>query len=195
VTAATIFLLSPANLSGKRGKMVMNPEASFALARKLQSAEGAPLGEVFSFVSGLYFRGKVSYARAFGRSASGLEGAYVMTAGGGLVGVDDKVTLGRLRDWQGVAVSEHNPHFTAPLVREACSLLDAHDAAARFVLLGSVASNKYVVPLLDVFGERLLFPQRFAGLGDMSRGALMLQAARDGQELEYLPVASASRRV
>lgn len=194
MAATTIFLLSPANLSGKRGKMVMNSEASFALARKLQSAEGAPLGEVFSFVSGLYFRGKVSYARAFGRSAGGAESAYVMTAGGGLIGLDDKVSLARLRDWQGVAVSEHNPHFTAPLVRAACALLDVHDAAARFVLLGSVASNKYVVPLLDVFGERLLFPQRFAGLGDMSRGALMLQAARDGQELEYLPVVSASRR-
>jgi hypothetical protein len=194
VTAATIFLLSPANLSGKRGKMVMNPAASFALARKLQSAEGAPLGEVFSFVSGLYFRGKVSYTKAFGRSKGGAKTGYVMTAGGGLYGLDDAVTLGRLRDWQGVAVSERNPHFTAPLVREACSLLDAHDASARFVLLGSVASNKYVLPLLDVFGERLLFPRRFAGLGDMSRGALMLQAARDGQELEYLPVTSASRR-
>jgi len=59
------------------------------------------------------------------------------------------------------------------------------------VLLGSVASNKYVAPLLEVFADRLLFPERFAGLGDMSRGALMLRAARDGQELAYRSVASA----
>jgi hypothetical protein len=189
----TIFLLSPANLSGKRGKMIMNPEASFALARTLQSAEGAPLGEVFSFVSGLYFRGKVVYARAFGCAAPGQSSAYVMTAGGGLCALEARVTLRQLRDWQTVAVSERNPHFTAPLVRQACLLLDSHDPGARFVLLGSVASNKYVAPLLEVFGEQLLFPERFTGLGDMSRGALMLQAARDQRELAYLPVARARR--
>jgi hypothetical protein len=188
---ATIFLLSPAKLSGRRGKMIMNPEASFALARYLRSAEGAPLGEVFSFVSGLYFRGKVSYARTFGRGPAGLRSAHVITAGGGLYGVEDAVSLERLRDWQAVSVSEQNPHFTAPLVRQACALLDSHDASARFVLLGSIASDKYVSPLLEVFGERLLFPARFAGLGDMGRGSLMLRAARDGQELDYLPVAGA----
>lgn len=194
MATATIFLLSPANLSGKRGKMVMSSEASFALARKLQSAEGAPLGEVFSFVSGLYFRGKVSYARAFGRAEEGTASALIITAGGGLYGLDDNVTLIRLRDWQRVSVNEHNPHFTAPLVRETCTLVDAHDDDARFVLLGSIASNKYVVPLLEVLGERLLFPRRFAGLGDMSRGALMLQAAREGRELDYVPVKDAQRR-
>lgn len=193
MTQSTIFLLSPANLSGKRGKMIMNPEASFALARNLQSAEGAPLGEVFSFVSGLYFRGKVHYANTFGRAAAGTRYAHVITAGGGLYGLDSAVSLEQLRDWQSVSVSEQNPHFTAPLLRQTCSLLDSHDADARFVLLGSVASNKYVAPLLEVFGPRLLFPARFAGLGDMSRGSLMLQAVREGQELEYLPVADGRR--
>jgi hypothetical protein len=148
---------------------------------------------VFSFVSGLYFRGKVRYANAFGRAPAGTQHAHVITAGGGLYGLDSTVSLQQLRDWQSVSVNEHNPHFTAPLLRQACSLLDSHDAATRFVLLGSVASNKYVAPLLEVFGPRLLFPARFAGLGDMSRGSLMLQAARDGQELEYLPVADGRR--
>lgn len=164
--------------------MILNPKASFALAQQLHGAEGAPLGDVFSFVSGLYFRGKVAYAQAFGQSA------LVMTAGGGLLSLSERVSLPRLLAWQNVDVSEHNPHFTAPLVRSASSLADAHDAEARFVLLGSVASNKYVAPLLEVFAERLLFPERFAGLGDMARGALMLRAARDGRELDYLPVAS-----
>jgi hypothetical protein len=92
-----------------------------------------------------------------------------------------------------VPISENNPHFTAPLLRHASLLLDRHDAATRFVLLGSVASNKYVAPLLEVFSERLLFPADFAGMGDMSRGALMLRAARDGQELDYAPVAGTVR--
>ena len=189
----TVFLLSPANLSGKRGQMVMNPDAGFALARALRSEDGAPLAAVFSFVSGLYFRGKVSYAQAFGHVAAGLGSAYVMVAGGGLCPLEEAVTVSRLRDWQKVSVSERNPHFTAPLMRHASLLLDRHDAATRFVLLGSIASNKYVAPLLEVFSERLLFPVDFAGMGDMSRGALMLRAARDGQELAYAPVAGTAR--
>jgi hypothetical protein len=191
--SATVFLLSPANLSGKRGQMVMNPDAGFALARALRSEDGAPLAAVFSFVSGLYFRGKLSYAKAFGHAKAGLGSAYVMVAGGGLCSPDEAVTLSRLRDWQTVSVSEHNPHFTAPLQRHASLLLDRHDAATRFVLLGSVASNKYVAPLLEVFSERLFFPVDFAGMGDMSRGALMLRAARDGQELAYAPVVGTAR--
>ena len=61
------------------------------------------------------------------------------------------------------------------------------------VLLGSIATNKYVDPLTQVFGERLLFPKDFIGRGDMSRGGLMLRHAAAGQELEYIPVATAVR--
>jgi hypothetical protein len=62
------------------------------------------------------------------------------------------------------------------------------------VLLGSIATGKYVDVLLEVIGERLLFPTDFVGRGDMSRGALLLRAARDGKELIYEPVAGAIRR-
>ena len=68
---------------------------------------------------------------------------------------------------------------------------DARALAARIdddtqvVLLGSVASGKYVDILLPVFGDRLRFPAIFAGLGDMSRGGLLLRAARADRELEY----------
>jgi hypothetical protein len=33
-----------------------------------------------------------------------------------------------------------------------------------------------------------MFPSEFAGRGDMSRGALMLRAVRDGVQLKYVPV-------
>jgi hypothetical protein len=188
VLESTVMLLSPAKLAGRRGQLLFNPQAQFPLARRLRSAEGAALGEVFSFVSGLYFRGKASYARQFARTHNGLPPALVISAGGGLCELDQLVTLERLRGWASVAIHEDNPHFTAPLYRHATELLERHDAATRFVLLGSVASNKYAVPLLDIFGDRLLFPREFAGRGDMSRGALLLRAVREQLELDYEPL-------
>jgi hypothetical protein len=186
--SATIFLISPANLAGKRARMIMNPKATFELARTLHSTAGAPLGDVFGFVSGLYFRGKMTYARRFGHARDGKESSFVMTAGGGLCSLDEPVTLARLHGWQSVSVDEQNPHFTAPLQRHASMLLDAHGAEARFVLLGSVASKKYIAPLLEVFEACLFFPEQFAGLGDMSRGSLLLRAVREDRELDYAPV-------
>lgn len=167
--------------------MLLNPDGNARLAQRLRS-EGAPVGEVFSFVSGLYFRGKVAYAKAFADAAKA-PSAYVITAGGGLLELDELVHVERLKAWRDVPISENNPHFTAPLLRHSSQLLDRH-GDARFILLGSVASNKYVAPLLDVFADRLLFPAAFAGLGDMSRGALMLRAVREQRELEYAPVAA-----
>ena len=62
------------------------------------------------------------------------------------------------------------------------------------VLLGSIATGKYVDALLDALGPRLLFPTDFVGRGDMSRGGLLLRSAREGRELDYIPVAGALRR-
>jgi hypothetical protein len=187
----TIFLLSPASLAGERAKMVFNPRAQFALAQQLRAAEGALLGDVFSFVSGLYFRGKNAYAQAFGRPPEGLARGYVISAGEGLRPLDEPVTVARLHQWATVAIDAHNPAFTQPLVRDAEDLERAHGAQTRFVLLGSVATNKYVRPLTRVFGDHLLFPIDFVGRGDMSRGSLMLRAARAAKELPYLPVEGA----
>jgi hypothetical protein len=190
-TPFTIFLLSPASLAGERAAMVCNPRAQFALAQQLRSPGGAPLGDVFSFVSGLYFRGKQTYAQAFGRPPEGLDAAYVISAGEGLRPLHDPVTIARLQQWAAVAIDAHNPDFTEPLVRDAEDLERAHGAATRFVLLGSVATSKYVRPLTRVFGDHLLFPPDFVGRGDMSRGALLLRAARANRELPYLPVEGA----
>lgn len=172
--------------------MLLNPEARFELAAKLRSPAGAPLGAVFSFVSGLYFRGKMTYAQAFGRASGGLPTALVMTAGGGLCALDEQVDAARIRGWANVSIHQTNPHFTAPLIRHASALLEQHSASTRFVLLGSIATDKYVEPLREVFAERLLFPSDFVGRGDMSRGALLLEAARTERELAYAALPGAA---
>jgi hypothetical protein len=190
----TFFLLSPANLGGRRAAIVMNQAASFDVAARLRSAAGAPVGDVFSFVSGLYFRGKAAYARAFGSAPDGAAPALVISPGEGLLVLDEPVTLDRLRGWTSVPIDAGNRQFTEPLVRHAEELERAYGASARFVLLGSVATDKYVRPLVRVFGDHLLFPSDFVGRGDMSRGALMLRAARDGRELAYAPIEGSARR-
>jgi hypothetical protein len=171
--------------------MLFNPAAQFQLARELRSAQGAPLGELFSFVSGLYFRGKLAYAREFGRAPPAQNTAYVISAGGGLCTPDERVSIARLQGWAKVSIHHDNPHFTAPLIRHASALLERSAQGTRFVLLGSVASDKYVEPLLSIFGTNLVFPLEFAGLGDMSRGSLLLRAVRNHQELAYAEVATA----
>lgn len=186
--APTVFLLSPARLDGARGRSLLSPDSGGALSQRLRSAEGISLEEAFSFVSSLYFRGKAAYARHFCRAPHGR--IRVVTAGGGLVKLEERVTLARLQGWGRVAVREDNPHFTAPLLRHTAELLDEVPSEARFLLLGSVASNKYVQPLLELLGSRLLYPVAFEGRGDMSRGALLLAALREDRELEYAAVAS-----
>src|SRR5579864_7036719 len=187
-----VFLLSPANSSGIRARMIVNPRARFELAERLRR-EGLPLGEVFSFVSGLYFRGKLAYARAFADAPPGVPGVYVITACRGLVPPETAVTLRDLRKISSVSIEISNPRYRVPLERDAAALLAAVGPACDVVLLGSVATSKYVEPLLGIFGERLVFPAEFAGRGDMSRGGLMLRAARAGAPLTYVSLATAVR--
>src|SRR6185295_1590992 len=144
--------------------------------------------DVFAFVSGLYFRGKKTYAEAFGRPPPELAGGLVISPGEGLRVMHERVTVERLTRWARVPVDEDNRRFTGPLVRHAETIERAHGARTRFVLLGSVATDKYVRPLLKVLGDHLLYPRDFIGRGDMSSGALMLRAARLGEELSYEPV-------
>jgi hypothetical protein len=99
-----LFFLSPASSSGERARLVFNPHASFPVAQALRTPEGAPLGEVFTFLSGLYFRGKLGYARAFARPPAGVPGVVVITPSEGLVSPESPVTLDRLRQWAGVPI-------------------------------------------------------------------------------------------
>jgi hypothetical protein len=102
-----------------------------------------------------------------------------------LVSPELPITMDALREIATVPVDAGNPLYRAPLDREARILDELAGPECRFVLLGSLATPKYVEPLLEIFGERLLVPVDFAGRGDMSRGGLLLRCARDGQELSY----------
>lgn len=177
--------------------MVMSGRATFPLAARLRSDEGAPIGDVFSFLSGLYFRGKVTYARTFAcppdrESPVSGAGVFVITPTAGLRAADTHVTLDALRAFASVDVDAANPKYRRPLERSARALAaDLGDCDV--VLLGSIASPKYVEVLQGIFGERLMFPADFVGRGDMSRGGLLLRSVSAGQELTYIPVAGAIR--
>jgi hypothetical protein len=181
-----VFLLSPAHCGGKRAQLVLREQASFDLAVRLRK-DGATLGEVFTFLSGLYFRGKLTYAEHFGR-------ALVIAPGWGLVPARQMIRHGELEAIARVGVAPNEARFVDPLLRDATALAVTLDPGAPVVLLGSIATGKYVDVLERVFGDRLLFPSEFVGRGDMSRGGLLLRAARSGEELAYRPVAGAARR-
>jgi len=179
-----IFLISPANMSGQRARQLMSPRAKFEAARLYQSAEGVPIALAFAFMSALYFRGKIAYALQF----ASLENIFVIAPGFGLVPPDWRITPERVKVLQRTEVDVRKRNYRKSLEQTAREVADRIDDDAQVVLLGSVASGKYVDILWPIFGERLVFPSIFAGLGDMSRGGLLLRAARANRELEYSPL-------
>jgi hypothetical protein len=193
-----VFLLSPANCGGTRARQVLSANARFALAEELRSPRGAMLGDVFMFVSGLYFRGKLTYALRFAAPPDrdnpvvGV-GVHVITPNAGLRSPDTYVTREALLAFAAGDVHQDNAAYRKPLERSAIALARDIGPDCEVVLLGSIASPKYVDVLLDIFGARLRFPIAFVGRGDMSRGGLMLRAAESGEELEYVPVLGAKR--
>src|SRR5262249_39292237 len=187
-----IFLLSPANLAGIRAGYVLRGSAESDLACRLRRG-GVTLGELFSFISGLYFRGKLAYARAFSAPPPEVSGSFVITATAGLLAPETVVSLEGIRELTTNHIDADEPRYRAPLERDCRSLSEKLGDACDVVLLGSVATSKYVEPLLQIFGGRLLFPQEFIGRGDMSRGGLMLRAVEAGKELVYVPVLNATR--
>jgi hypothetical protein len=188
-----IFLLSPANLAGARAKQALSPNAQFALAAALRSAEGAPLGDLFSFVSGLYFRGKLTYARSFARPVEPDNpivgnGIHIITANAGLRTPETLVTHAAVKAFAKGDIDAGNVKYRRPLEAGARALLAEIGPECDVVLLGSIASPKYVDILTGIFGSRLLFPIAFVGRGDMSRGGLLLRSVAAGQELDYEPL-------
>ena len=191
MTATRIFLLSPAFCGGERAKVLFNPAATFSLAVRLR-AGGVPIGELFAFLSGLYFRGKLAYSRAFARPPRGAPGLLVITPTRGLVDPDTLLTLDDMREFAEVNIATQSDRFIAPLARDAHALATV-SRTAPVILLGSIATDKYVGTLAAAFGDRLRFPEEFVGRGDMSRGGLLLRSVRESTELTYIQLSGATR--
>ena len=172
-----MFLLSPAFCGGRRAAMLLNPASKMELAQRL-IAGTLPLGDAFAFMSGLYFRGKLAYARHFGQ-------VLVITPTRGLQPPETLVSVKLIREFARVDVDSDDRRYRKPLDRDLQQLSSQIGIDTRVVLLGSIATGKYIDVLKAALGSRLHFPSDFVGRGDMSRGGLMLRSAAAGVELDY----------
>jgi hypothetical protein len=188
-----VFLISPARIGGPRSNTLLRPQAGFDLAVRLRERR-ATIGEAYAFISGLYFRGKLAYAEAFANPPTGVPPALIIVPGVGLVPPDAMIDAEQLAAIGSVSIEENNQAYRVPLLRDATLLDQNAGEDCRYLLLGSIATAKYTEPLLNVFGDRLLFPVEFVGRGDMSRGGLMLRRAHSGEELSYASLRGAVRQ-
>jgi hypothetical protein len=177
-----MFLLSPAYCGGRRATYLLREGSQLPLAQRL--AQGTlTLGEAFAFMSGLYFRGKLAYARHFGPDR-----VFVITPTRGLQAPEIPITAKVLREFATVDVLADDVRYRRPLNRDLARLARELSADARVVLLGSIATGKYVEALTSALGTKLHYPTAFIGRGDMSRGGLMLRCVSDQVELDYAPL-------
>ena len=173
-----VFLLSPASCSGRRAEILLRPQATFDLANRVRMGQNVTLGEVFSFLSGLYFRGKLAYATRFGRAAETLPKALIITAGRGLLPPETAITARELLEFASIPISADEPRYRQPLERDVAHLASQLGGECQAILLGGIATTKYREVLVETLGNRLHFPIDFVGRGDMSRGGLMLRLCR-----------------
>jgi hypothetical protein len=164
---------------------LLRENASLPLAIRL-AAEGAPIGEVFAFLSGLYFRGKLAYATAFCAPPGALPGVLVITPNAGLMPASTIIHMTTLRGFANGEIELSNAAYRRPLETDSRRIADDAGEDCEAVLLGSLATSKYLEVLSAAFGERLHFPADFVGRGDMSRGALLLRCVQERRELEYV---------
>ena len=188
-----VFILSPANCNGLRARWVLRKSSRSDLAMRLRSAEGVSLGEVFTYLSALYFRGKLAYARNFAEPPSSCPGILIITPTAGLLAHDAVIRLSRLRGFGRVPIHLKNRTYRAALRRSATELMTRIGPQCEIVLLGSVATGKYLDILAPIFGRRFRVPAEFVGLGDMARGGLLLRCVRENRQLNYVEVASLVR--
>ena len=137
-------------------------------------------------MSGLYFRGKLAYAEAFAQPPPGVPGVLVIAPGAGLLAPGTSVNVMTLRRFGRVPVSPDSPPYRRPFVRDARALRRALPEGAEVVLLGSLATEKYLDVLRTALGPHLRVPQAFLGLGQLGRGSLLLRSAAEGDELAYI---------
>jgi hypothetical protein len=109
-----VFLLSPANTSAIRGQLLLNGNSEFEMAQRIRR-QGAPLGELFSFISSLYFRGKLAYAEAFSQSLTGFPSTLIMTSSRGLLPPQTVIRLDDLVEMSGVPIDPADARYREPL--------------------------------------------------------------------------------
>lgn len=182
-----VFVLSPANCNGVRARCLLRKSSSSKLAKSLRGS-GVPLSEVFSFVSSLYFRGKVSYAQTFARPPVDCAGIFIITPTIGLVPHDTLIRMSTLRGFSRGAINVKNRRYCSSLQCSSKQLVSEIGSECEVVLLGSIASGKYLTLLSPIFARRLRVPAEFIGRGDMSRGGLLLRCVNDNRELTYIDV-------
>jgi hypothetical protein len=180
-----VFVLSPANCNGLRARWMLRKNSRSEIAQRLRG-EGVSLGEVFSFLSALYFRGKLAYAQAFAEPPPNCSGILIITPTAGLMPDDTVIRLSKLHGFRRGRIHVKNRHYCSSLRRSARLLATQMGSDCELVLLGSLATGKYLNLLKPIFGSRLRVPQEFIGRGDMSRGGLLLRCVRENRELNYV---------
>jgi hypothetical protein len=173
--------------------MLLREGAEMPLARQLR-ADTLTLGAAFSFLSGLYFRGKLSYATTFGHLRDApTDATLIITPTRGLERPALPLTAELLKEFASVDIDADNPRYRGALERDVAALSARLPENVRVILLGSIATGKYVDVLHPLLGARLHYPPSFIGRGDMSRGALLLRSVSSGVELNYTVVEAGSR--
>jgi hypothetical protein len=186
-----VLLLSPAHCGGKRARMLLRPNATTEAATRLR-AGAMTLGDAFAVMSSLYFRGKLAYARVMAERHGAA--AFVITPTRGLLAPSTMASVALLEEFAATDIAANEPRYRVPLERDLVALVPRLGADARVVLLGSIATDKYVDVLAPLLGERLHYPPAFVGRGDMSRGGLLLRCAAAGVELDSVPLTTVSAR-
>lgn len=180
---STLFLLSPANLGGERARLLTSAQARFPAAARYRQG-GLTIGEAFAWISSLYFRAKLHYARRFGSLATG-SAVLVIAPGFGLVPEDWPLSSDRWRRLRRVPVDPRRPAFRRPLATACDELRQRLSADDRIVFLGGLSAERYLSVLGPALGPHLLIPRDFVSRGQMQRGSLLLRAIRDDEELVY----------
>jgi hypothetical protein len=184
-----VFVLSPASCNGLRARWLLKKNSRSDLARRLR-ADGVPLGELFTHLSALYFRGKLAYARAYADPPAGCPGILIITPTAGLMPHDVSIRISRLRGFARVPIHLKNRRYCSTLRQSATKLAVKIGSDCELILLGSIGTGKYLDILGPAFGSRLRIPGEFVGLGDMSRGGLLLRCVRENRQLNYIGATS-----
>jgi hypothetical protein len=106
----------------------------------------------------------------------------------GLVPHDMLIRMSTLRIFSRGAINVTNRRYCSSLQCSAKQLVRQVGSECEVVLLGSIASGKYLMLLSPIFARWLRVPAEFIGRGDMSRGGLLLRCVNDNRELTYIDV-------